>query len=131
MKHLVFIFFLVTSVISAQDKLSKVSLDGTTLQYSYSNGSTVDAYFANNNYHFHWISGPFKGIKGTVAYKVLKLNRKAFIINFYVEAHKSYVTLYFDFRKNSLVGSAFIDQPDNLIQSLDSATILKSNLLTN
>ena len=99
------------------------NLNGTTIHYKYSNGSEVEANFLDNFYHFHWTSGPYKGIKGSAPYELIELSKKKYAINFFVEEHNSYVTLFFDFRKNKVVGSAIINNAGNVIQSIEEAEI--------
>ena len=101
----------------------ETDLNGTTIHYKYSSGSEVRANFLDDLYHFHWTSGPYKGIKGSVSYELIELSNKKYAINFFVEAHNSYVTLLFDFRKNKVVGSAIINNNGDILQSIEEAEI--------
>ncbi len=116
----IFLFSVTTSfTVFSQE----ANLNGTTIHYEYSNGSRVEASFVDDQYHFHWVSGPYKGIKGSAPYEISRLSRKKYAINFYVEEHKSYVTLFFDFRKKKVVGSAIIHNEGKILQSVEVAEI--------
>ena len=95
--------------------------------YEYDNGGKVKGEFKDDSYYFEWTDGPYKGIKGKVNYKIIKVSRKRFVISFLVKEHASLVTLYIDFKKKKLYGSAFIEKKEKYFQSLEEAKITDLN----
>lgn len=80
-------------------------LDGTSMTYYYQNGAAVKAKFQDGNFHFEWLAGPLKGAVGAEAYRSRKIGDKLYVINFMVQANKTFVTLIFNFNQNVMYSS--------------------------
>lgn len=80
-------------------------LDGTSMTYQYQNGAEVEASFADGMFHFKWLSGPLKDVVGQEAYRSRKIGDKQYLVNFMVQANKTFVTLVFNFNQNVMHSS--------------------------
>ncbi|CAL2077355.1 conserved hypothetical protein [Tenacibaculum sp. 190524A05c] len=115
----------------SQKSKNTPNINGTTMVYQYQDGGKVKGKFQDNLYHFEWTEGPYKGVKGKVGYKIIKVAKKKYFLSFIVQEHSSLVTLYIDFKKRKLYGSAFIEKKEKYFQSLEEAKIIGLNFKKN
>ena len=79
-------------------------LDGTFVSYTYENGSSVEVHFKQGQFHFKWISGPFKDMQGAEDYKCIKIADKIFVVNLFMP-NKTFATLIYNFQDMQMCAS--------------------------
>ncbi len=100
-------------------------LDGTSMTYYYQNGAGVKAKFQDGEFHFEWLSGPLKGAVGAEAYRSRKIGDKQYMINFMVQANKTFVTLIFNFNQNVMHSSVLFSPKTDEEQILFEGGIIE------
>ena len=79
-------------------------LEGTSLEYTYANGSSVSVAFKEGLFHYKWLSGPFKDLEGKEPYTSLKVGDKIYAVNI-IAANKSFITLIYNFKEKIMCGA--------------------------
>ena len=73
-------------------------LDGTLLEYTYSEMGTVRASYDNGYISFEWLAGPMSGQTGEgFPYRARKVGADQFFVNWHEPELPGFVTLYVDF----------------------------------
>lgn len=111
MKYLV-IFFLCFSLlgcVDAQESGYTRELDGTILHYAYSGGNEYQVKLEKQgaSYQFRTGSKPDKWW-GPFPYQALITDDGDYVISWFEKGYGDYVTLFVDFEKSYLIGSAII-----------------------
>jgi hypothetical protein len=108
---------------SQNESQSEHLLDGTSVVYTYENGSGVEVKFEKGLFHFKWTSGPFKDAKGQEPYRSRKLDDNIYIVNIFME-NKSFVTLVYNFKARNMFASVlFTPCTPNEITLFEGGTI--------
>ncbi|MFK5974408.1 MAG: MoaF N-terminal domain-containing protein [Flavobacteriaceae bacterium] len=129
---LILVFLTITSQTIAQEKQEQQLLDGTSVDYTYENGSAVRAEFLNGQFNYKWIAGPNKGAAGSEKYLSRRIGAKMYMVSFMVEANKSFATIIFNFKKKIIATSALIAPgTDQEIILFDTGIIEQLNLKEN
>jgi len=109
-----YIFILILSIslagcVTAQDADYTRELDGTKLNYVYSGGREYWVKLEKEGASYQYRSGskPDKWW-GPFPYQALKTDEGNYVLSWFEEAYGDYVTLYVDFDKKYLIGSAII-----------------------
>ncbi len=118
------IFAFGASPIFGQDNQPRL-LDGTELEYTYSDGGAVVLTFYDGLLKFLWIAGPFEGATGEdLAYNARAVADDIFLVNWHDLDGPSFVTLVINLQHNSLYSSALLEyQTDGELSLFDEATI--------
>ena len=118
------IFAFGASPILGQDDQPRL-LDGTELEYTYSDGGAVVLTFYDGLLKFRWIAGPFEGATGEdLAYNARAVADDIFLVNWHDLDGPSFVTLVINLQHNSLYSSALLGyQTDGELSLFDEATI--------
>ena len=100
-------------------------LDGTEIQYTYSDGGAVVLTFYNGLLKFLWIAGPFEGATGEdLPYDARAVADDIFLVNWHDLNGPSFVTLVINLQHNTLYSSALLGyQTDEELSLFDEATI--------
>lgn len=81
-------------------------LDGTVLEYTYSEMGTVRVSFNNGKVAFDWVAGPLKGEAGKdFAYRARKVGNDQLFVNWHEPDARGFVTLYIDFEAGRICSS--------------------------
>ena len=73
-------------------------LDGTTMQYTYSEMGTVRVSYENGCIGFEWIAGPLQGETGDgFTYRAREIGENRYFVNWHEPELPGFVTLYIDF----------------------------------
>ncbi len=124
------VFF--TFPVIAQDSHGEHLLDGTTVSYTYENGSSVQAEFTGGQYKYKFVAGPFQGVGGSEKYMSRKVANGIFLVFFRVPAGSSVISLVFNFDDHAIYSSALIFAGTAEEQTLfDAGKIEKLNLQVN
>ena len=100
-------------------------LDGTELEYRYSDGGAVVLTFYDGLLRFRWIAGPSAGATGEdFPYRARMIADNVYVINWHMTDAKNFVTLIVNLQSNSLYSSALMGYESDQEQILfDEATI--------
>jgi len=100
-------------------------LDGTELEYTYSDGGAVVLTFYDGLLKFRWIAGPFEGVTGEdLAYNARAVADDIFLVNWHDLDGPSFVSLVINLQQNTLYSSALLGyQTDGELSLFDEATI--------
>lgn len=108
-------------------------LDGTSVTYSYEDLGTVKLDFYNGFITYEWLEGAFVGmIVKDHSYKVQKIGKKMYLINWYEDSRSSLVTLVLDFKENKVYSSALLNpKTEKEVVLFHHAVIKKQHLIEN
>ncbi len=104
---------------------SSTLLDGVELQYMYEDGGEVVLAFYDGYVRFEFLNGPLAGTKHEdLAYLSRELDEQVYFVRWHNRDVGSYVTLYIDFPRSRVFGSALIwYSSDNPVDLFDAAVI--------
>jgi len=106
-------------------------LDGTSMNYYYSNGSAVHVSFDEGNFNYKWLAGPLKDAEGREAYRSRKVGQGMYLVNFMVQATKTFVTILFNFDAGVMYTSAlFTPGTEQEMQFFEGGIIEQLTLVT-
>ena len=76
------------------------ALDGTRLNYTYSEMGAVNVQMSAGKLGFEWIDGPLKGQSGQgFDYRAREVGEGQYFVNLHELETRAFVTLYFDLNK--------------------------------
>lgn len=103
------LFYSLSGCVRAQESNYTRELDGTKLNYAYSEGNEywVKLEKEGASYQFRTGKKPDKWW-GPFPYKALKTEEGNYVLSWFEMGYGDYVTLYIDFEKKYLIGSALI-----------------------
>lgn len=104
---------------------SSTLLDGIELQYVYEDGGEVVLAFYDGYVRFEFLNGPMAGTRhDDLAYLSRELDDQVYLVRWHNKDVSSYVTLYIDFPRSRVFGSALIwYSSDDPVDLFDAAVI--------
>jgi len=106
---ILFLFYSLSGCVNAQESNFTRELDGRLISYAYSGGNEyqVKLEAQGASYQFRTGSKPEKWW-GPFPYQAIKTDDGDYVISWFEEGYGDYVTLFVDFEKKYLIGSAII-----------------------
>ena len=84
-------------------------LDGTEIEYTYTDGGAVIVTFYDGLVKFRWIAGPNEGATGEdFDYRTHKISDDVYLVNWQMLDAQNFVNLLINFETNMLYGSALM-----------------------
>ena len=100
-------------------------LDGTVMQYTYTEMGTVRTSYDEGRVSFEWLSGPMEGnAGGGFFYRAREVGENRFFINWHEPELPGFATLYIDFEAGNVYSSLIAAYATDQEQiHFDAATI--------
>lgn len=81
-------------------------LDGTSMQYTYSEMGTVRTSYTDGRISFEWLKGPLQGQTGDgFIYRSREVGENQFLVNWHEPDLPGFVTLFIDFKAGQVHSS--------------------------
>lgn len=105
-------------------------LDGTELEYTYTDGGGVVLTFYDGLLKYRWIAGPFAGAMGEgLVYRARAIADDIYLVNWHDTAGSSFVTLVIDLQSRALYSSAILGYgTDQKLTLFDEAVIERGQI---
>ncbi len=123
------VFIALGASLAKAQEASPQLLDGTELEYTYTDGGAVVLSFYDGKLKYRWTAGPFAGTEvADLVYKSRRIGDELYLVSWHDVDNLNFVTLVINLQQNVLHSSAVVGYgTDREVTLFDGAIIERVN----
>ena len=112
--------------LAASQETAAQLLDGTQIEYAYTDGRAVAMTFHDGKLRYRWIAGPFEGTEvGDLAYQSRKIGDELYLVSWHDTESPTFATMVINLEQNVLYSTALVRYGTDRQATLFQAAIIE------